>query len=123
VTTMKSASYYEIPHTPLGILCSRAKSPAVMDMILCLITVDRSVEVIEDAISTCLTCGSKRVCSIQAESIGRYKLTLIELLLKANPEAAKCQNIAIMHDICRHTNGDLFTSLMSLFLALKIRMY
>jgi hypothetical protein len=63
VTKKKSASYGKIPHTPLGILCGRGESPVVMDMILCLIKVDRSVEVIEDAISSCLTRGSKRVSS------------------------------------------------------------
>jgi ankyrin repeat protein len=109
VTKKKSASYDEIPHTPLGILCTEEESPVVRDMILCLIKVDSSVEVIEDAIRSCLIDGY----------IGRYTLTLIELLLKANPEAAKCQNVGIMHEICRHTNGDLFMSLMSLFLALN----
>jgi hypothetical protein len=131
VTKKKAASYCDhIPHTPLGFLCFNKESPTTMDMILCLIKVDSSVEVIEDAIISCLSINIEdaiisclsidlKLGSIQAGSIGHYKLTLIELLLKANPEAAQCRNELIMREICIHTNGDLFTSLMSLFLAIN----
>jgi len=131
VTKKKAASYCDhIPHTPLGFLCFNKESPTTMDMILCLIKVDSSVEVIEDAIISCLSINIEdaiisclsidlKLGSIQAGSVGHYKLTLIELLLKANPEAAQCRNELIMREICIHTNGDLFTSLMSLFLAIN----
>jgi ankyrin repeat protein len=46
-------------------------------------------------------------------------LTLIGTLLKANPEAAKCENEHIIHAICTYIKGDLFISLISLFLAVN----
>lgn len=52
-------------------------------------------------------------------SIGHDVLTLINTLLKANLEAAKCENEHIIHAICTDIKGDLFISLISLFLAVN----
>jgi ankyrin repeat protein len=120
VTKMKAAFSYEVLHTPLEMLCERTESAVVMDMILCLIEVDSSVEVIEGAICSCLSSGSiEQMSSTQPGSIGHYKLTLITMLLNANLEAARCENEDLIHCICQHTRGDLFMSLMSLFLTIN----
>lgn len=39
------------------------------------------------------------------------------MLLKANPEAAKCEHYNLVHKICECTKGNLFKSVISLFLA------
>mmetsp|Transcript_32284 Transcript_32284/g.30779 ORF Transcript_32284/g.30779 Transcript_32284/m.30779 type:complete len:659 (+) Transcript_32284:169-2145(+) len=116
------AADYGVPHTPLGILCGRGESSVMTDMIACLVEVDSTVEVIEDAIYNCLSA------SLESESPGsmstytqsvEYKLRLIGMLLLANPEAAQCAKEDLIHQICRYTEGDLFMSLITLFLGMN----
>jgi hypothetical protein len=83
----------ETPHTPLGILCGREESIAPMDMILCLIELDSSVKVVENAIYNCL-------CTEYSHHSVEYQLKLIEMLLKSNPEAALCANGNLILKIC-----------------------
>jgi hypothetical protein len=112
VTIIKAGLHCEetTSQTPLGILCGRVESTARMSMIVCLIEVDHSVEVIENAIHNCLINESDQ--SVQ------YKVTLVEILLKANPEAARCTNRDFIKEISRY-DDDCFISLMSLFLAVN----
>jgi hypothetical protein len=111
VAKIMAGSHYEdqTPHTPLGILCGRKESTARMDMIQCLIEVDSSVKVVEDAIYNCL-------CTEYSHHSVEYRLKSIEMLLKANPEAALCANVDLIQEMCSY-NEDQFMSLMSLFLA------
>lgn len=63
-----------------------------MDMVLCLIEVNKSVVVIENAIVNALKCHSihnkyPEEFDVTPGFIGHYTLTLIYTLLKADPEA------------------------------------
>lgn len=119
----KKSSHDKVLGSPLSILCKRKYFPAFMDMVHCLIKVDKTVEVIENSIEYCLESHHSNYKSIEASSsitpvsVGHKTLTLIDTLLKANPEAAKCENEALMHNLCQYTQGDLWKSLISLFFA------
>ena len=65
--------------TPLGYLCRN--SSCSDRLITCLLEVDSSAEVVRSGIAGCLRCTD---CSRTLERV--------EMLLKANPEAAKCHN-------------------------------
>jgi hypothetical protein len=89
---------------PLGLLCRREEFPGFWDMVSCLLKEDSSDEVIVNAIS----------CVITAK--GLNTLPLIEMLLKANPEAAKEE--FLLHEICEHIKGDFCIKILSLFIAI-----
>jgi hypothetical protein len=92
---------------PLGLLCRRDEFPGFWDMISCLLEVDSSAKVIENAISGVITAK------------GHNTLKLIEMLLKANPEAANCSHEPLLHEICEHIKGDLCLQVLSLFIAIN----
>lgn len=77
-------------------------------MIMCLIEVDNSAEVIENAIVQCFDPN---------EFIGDSTLDIVCMLLKTNPDAANCEHENILHEIAENVKGDLFETLISLFLA------
>lgn len=119
VTKKRTSHHDTFGHIPLGILCRRKNSPAFMDMVRCLIEVDSGVEVIENAIEDCIIGHSSHSGSIEgASSIipgskGHKILALVDMLLKTNSEADKCESKAIVHEICVHIKGDLCKSLIS----------
>lgn len=118
----KTSSFHRSTLIPLGTLCARKLFPAQTDMVRCLIEVDNSLEIIENGISSCLASISKnwesnQMSDITPGSIGHHVLTLVDMLLNANPEAAKCDSVCMLLNICNTTRGDLFKSLISLFLA------
>lgn len=94
--------------TPLEKLYRRKQFPKQKDMIQCLIEVDSSVAVIENRIS-CSIQGHfedyRPVSDIKPGSIGHHTLTMVEILLKANPEAAKCEHQNLVHNMCQYTKG------------------
>lgn len=92
---------------PLGLLCKREEFPEFWDMLSCLLEVDSSPRVIENAI----------FCVIKAK--GDNTLKLIEMLLKANPEAAECMYISLLNEICEHLKGNLCLKVLSLFIAIN----
>ena len=73
-------------------------------MLYCLLEVNSSTRVIENAIS----------CVIFAKEPHIYWYTL-----KANPEAANCLHQILLHDICVHIKGDLCLKALSLFITIK----
>jgi hypothetical protein len=68
VIKIKAGGDCGVPHTPLGILCWRGESSVMTDMIACLVEVDSTVEVIEDAIYNCLST------SLESESPGSMRV-------------------------------------------------
>lgn len=101
-------------HTRLGAVCRRSSFPAQMDMVHCLIEVDKSAAVIENAILCCLI---GRFLNIVSRTTYSCAMILIEMLLKADPEAAKCENEGgIIHYMCILPKSNHFISLISLFL-------
>lgn len=81
--------------TPLSLLCSRKEFPEFWDMFTCLLEVNSSCEIVENAIS----------CAIKTQ--GPHTLLLIDKLLKANPGAVNCSFQNLLHEICEHIKGDL----------------
>jgi hypothetical protein len=70
-------------------------------MVSCLLEEDHTTEVIENAIS----------CVIKGK--GLNTLTLIEMLLKANPKAANCSHKPLVHEMCENIKGDLCIQVFS----------
>lgn len=92
---------------PLSLLCKRKEFPEFWDMFNCLLEVNSSCKVVENAIS----------CVIIAE--GPNTLLLIQRLLEANPDAVNCLTEMLIHDICEHIKGDLCIKVLKIFIALK----
>lgn len=105
-STSTNASHYPNEFA-LGLLCKREEFPGFRDMLSCLLIVDSSTVVIENAISYVITAERSN------------SLTLIEMLLKANPEAAKCSHRLLLHETCEHIKGDLCLQALSLFIAIE----
>ena len=86
----------DFDHCPLGLLCFNLmlradKLPNADDLVNCLLEVDKSAEVVGDAIVGCLDAYSMAEVG-DAEVDTGHLYNLIERLLKANPEAAKHRN-------------------------------
>jgi ankyrin repeat protein len=79
ITSMRTNSSGEFP---LGLLCRREEFPGFWVMVSCLLKEDCSDAVVENAIS----------CVIKAK--GLNTLPLIQMLLAANLDAARCVNVA-----------------------------
>lgn len=126
VTKKKTSSH---GMTPLAVLCTRKPFSAQVNMIHCLLDVDNTIEVIGNALSHCLkghsinhkSTKTKGYNSTSSSNIARNTLVIVDVLLKSNPEAAKCENENenIMHDICEYTKGNLFKELISLLLSIN----
>jgi hypothetical protein len=95
--TKVNASFYGIEDCPLGHLCfnlvKRADElPNVEDILNCLLEVDKSKEVVGDAICGCLggyyQTGVDSKDVVVADKRNSRLYGMIEMLLKANPEAA-----------------------------------
>ena len=89
--------------TPLGVLCHyairfRHEGTKFFDAVQCLLSVDNSAEYIGDAIDglLCGSCRSKEWIDEDAvESLQQHVLTILDMLLTRNPDAAKYRNYEI----------------------------
>lgn len=81
----------------LGILCRRKQFPATMNMMHCLIEVDKSVAVIENGIRGCSERHAINCNTTEEGFTGHHMLMLINMLLKTNPKAAECDNEYLVH--------------------------
>lgn len=103
---------------PQGLLCTRKEFPVFWDMVNYLIEEDHSKEVIEDSISGAISVYEdnmiKRCNGIPTEPDKQNTYNLIELLLKANPEALQSH---LLFRICRSMDSQIYLKLLSLFMS------
>jgi hypothetical protein len=120
----------ENEHCPLGYFClnlvKRADElPNAEDMVKCLLEVDKSEEVVGDAVFGCLD-GYKKAVAGDGATVDRRNGRLygmVEMLLKANPEVAKYRGPIAGHNILHWAcwsslPSKLYIDIMKLVLAL-----
>jgi hypothetical protein len=126
-----SGDAYRDDHCPLGQLCfnfvKRADElPNAEDLVSCLLEVDKSKEVVGDAVCGCLEGYSEADSNDAVIVVDRRNGRLygmIEMLLKANPEAAKYRGpdsgSNILHRACWNSlTSELCIDIVKLVLAL-----
>jgi hypothetical protein len=115
-------------HYPLVQLCfnlvERADElPNAEDLVRCLLEVDKSQEVVADAVSCCLEAYASANSEDESvvDSVSGRLCGMVEMLLKANPEAAKYRESAnqnMLHLTCeRSLPSTLRMDIMKLVLA------
>jgi ankyrin repeat protein len=103
-------SFRVYEHCPLGHLCANLvkwadELPNADDLVKCLLEVDKSKEVVGDAICGCLQgyYGLKAEDGAMVDRRNSFLYGMIEMLLKVNPEAAKHRDSTgynVLHLVC-----------------------